>query len=141
MDKLQFLKRYKYPFCILFPTLYIGLLSFLYQLIFKDGMPIYVSAPITAVISLPITFLCLYLGNGVSKLAKWAVFALLYPAPVLFWYIVSRAAYVWNSYLGGSFFLSLSIYLSAFKCAVWYIGIAVSSLLTVILFKLFGRKK
>ena len=137
MNKLQFFKKYKYVALTVFPVIYVGVLRYLIGLIFKNGAPTFVVAPVIAVFSLVITFLCLFSIKDTSKSNKYTIFATLYISPALIWFLISRVAYIWNSYLDGNFFISLSIYFSALDNALWSLGFSTASLITVILYKFF----
>ena len=142
LDKLgAILKKQRYVFSFFIVTVYSWAVKRISQGLFGEELPMFISAMVMCLFSLPITALCLFLVKDIDKKRRWLlVFLSTYIFPAALWYVISRVAYIWSSYLGGEFFLCLSLYLGGMSNALWSVGIGTASVITVILYKILGGK-
>ncbi len=136
-----FFKKYPYLPVFFVLVVYTSALRSLLSYFFGMDTEVYITAPLLCVFSVFLTVLLLFFSKNLDKKWKKVLLCLcIYVLPPLFWYLVSRGAYVWNSYLGGEFFHSLSLYITGIDNALWGLGMSAASFLTIILYKLIGGK-
>ena len=138
---LNFFKKHPYPLVFSLSVVYLWGTRHLFSCFFDINAPAYITAPILCVFSAFLTVVLLYFIKALDKKWKKALaFFCIYAFPPLFWYLVSRGAYIWNSYLGGELFYSLSLYITGIENALWGLGMSAASILTVTLYKFVGGK-
>ena len=125
----------KYPTLTLFFMLYTAFMGYLYTAFIEKHALITSLMMCGASLPVSIVFI-LFLKNG-KRPFRCIMF--LYIIPLGLVWLFAASVYVYSSFLGGDFFISLHLFTNALAWGGACLGIATASSFTVLLFKLLSR--
>ena len=102
-----------------------------YLVRFLSDLPIYITAPLWCLMSLPLTVICIYIKKMTSRVV--AVLPMYLAIPVIS-AILTAATYISSSYFYGDFFISAQLFFSGLLLYVFSVFTGLCSVVTVFIY-------